>query len=386
MTHICFVAEGYPTADNPIFTFVRQLICAIADKGVHCSIIAPQSISKNIIRSKKKRPLFWQDKTAKGNLIDVYQPTYISFSNYKIGHYPITLKNFNAAVIKGYRNIKSKPDILYAHFWHCGIALSNISQKENIPLFVASGECEISVCRNYPQKYVNQLKQQVKGVICVSSKNYNESLGLKLADKNIMTIIPNAIDHNLFYKKDSSELRHSLNIKNDDFTIIFTGFFNDRKGAQRVALAISELKDKNIKSIFIGSGTVSPNCEGIVFCDKLPHSEIVNYLNAADVFVLPTKAEGCCNAIIEAMACGLPIISSNLDFNNEILNDKNSIRIDPENITEIANAILKLKDDKELRNSMVEESLKIAKNLNIDIRSQKVLDFINDKLEFDKYI
>ena len=81
-------------------------------------------------------------------------------------------------------------------------------------------------------------------------------------------------------------------------------------------------------------------------------------MNAADVFVLPTLAEGCCNAILEAMACGLPIISSNLPFNWDILNDKNSILIDPNNINQIADAIQRLRDSPKLRSEMSEEALK----------------------------
>ncbi len=67
---------------------------------------------------------------------------------------------------------------------------------------------------------------------------------------------------------------------------------------------------------------------------------IPNYICASDVFVLPTTAEGCCNAIIEAMGCGLPIVSSDRAFNYDILNEENSILVDPESVDEIDNAII----------------------------------------------
>ena len=94
-----------------------------------------------------------------------------------------------------------------------------------------------------------------------------------------------------------------------------------------------------MKSIFIGSGEQTPEIDGILFCGKLPHDQIVHYLNAADVFVLPTLAEGCSNAIIEAMACGLPIISSDLPFNDDILDAENSIRVNSLDVESIAEAI-----------------------------------------------
>lgn len=87
--------------------------------------------------------------------------------------------------------------------------------------------------------------------------------------------------------------------------------------------------------------TEKPDCEGILFMDGLPHHEIVYYLNCADVFVLPSLAEGCPNSVIEAMACGLPIISSNLPFNFDILSKEVAILINPRDVDEIANAIKK---------------------------------------------
>jgi glycosyltransferase involved in cell wall biosynthesis len=112
----------------------------------------------------------------------------------------------------------------------------------------------------------------------------------------------------------------------------------------------------------------------------LRHEAIPNYLNASDVFVLPTLREGCCNAIVEAMSCGLPIISSNLSFNLDVLDNTNSILIDPNDIDAIAVAIKKLRDDKELRRQMSEASLKKAKELNIYQRAKDIISFISLKM------
>ena len=58
--------------------------------------------------------------------------------------------------------------------------------------------------------------------------------------------------------------------------------------------------------------------------------------------------------VVEAMACGLPVISSNKEFNWDVLNDENSIMVAPMNVDELARAIATLRDDKRKRKAMAE--------------------------------
>ena len=76
------------------------------------------------------------------------------------------------------------------------------------------------------------------------------------------------------------------------------------------------------------------------------------------------------------MACGLPIISSNLPFNWDVLNDTNSIMVDPNNVKEIADAIRTLKDNPERRARMEESAVNTAATLTIAQRAHNIIQFI----------
>ncbi|OCZ49556.1 hypothetical protein A7D23_02985 [Dehalobacter sp. TeCB1] len=374
---------GYPTDDNPVFTFVDQLVCALADLGVKCSVISPQSITKSITRGVKLNPTVWSKKTKNNHIIDIYQPKFISFSEIKVFGFELgqVLYDFffERAVKKAYKTMKEKPKLLYGHFWNCGFVAAAIGCQEKLPVYVACGEGELIIRESFLRRK-RRLLECINGVISVSTENKAESIKLELADEEKIIVIPNAVDQSKFYKMDKNEARVSLGFSEDDFIIAYTGWFSQRKGSRRVSEAIKKLD--NVKSVFIGSEEDSPtpkytpDCEGILFCGRLPHQDIVKYLNCADVFVLPTLAEGCCNSIVEAMACGLPIISSDLPCNDDILDENNSIRIDPQSVDEIADAIRFLKDSPDKCHKMAEASLQLASQLTIDKRARKIFDYI----------
>lgn len=381
--NICLFSQEYPSENNPTFIFVQQLCIALANHGAKVSVIAPQSISKSIIRKKIIEPKYSVFFTEHGNTIEIYRPYIISLGNVKGILGKISKYIIFYAVNKTIKNLKNKPDICYGHFWHNAYVLFNAVSRNNIPLFVATGESEIKIHQYYPVKKLKEFSDYVLGVICVSTKNKYESIDLGLATEEKCIVLPNAVDLNLFCKKNKFELREKFSFSQNDFIVVFVGGFINRKGTKRISDALTYLSDKSIKSIFIGGGIrhpdSEPDCDGILFKGELPHEKIVDYLNCADVFVLPTLNEGSNNSIIEAMACGLPIISSNLPFNFDTLDPSYSILIDPLNVQEIAQAIRFLKENPDLRMIMGEKALVASGNFNIKVRASKILEFIRQK-------
>ena len=119
----------------------------------------------------------------------------------------------------------------------------------------------------------------------------------------------------------------------------------------------------------------------MVFCQALRHEEIPVFLSACDIFVLPTLSEGCCNAVIEAMACGLPVVSSDLPFNDDILDDTNAIRIDPNDVSAIREAVRSLRDSGSLRRRLTEGALKTTAKLTLAARAAGIRSFIEKTLD-----
>lgn len=386
--HIVFIASNYPSTLYPNKgTFVQQLVRGIARMGIKCSVINPVSIFDR--RHGRLTPKISIDSTINENSIKILKPHFLSFSSkpfFNLNTFYLTQIAFNKAVFRSLSYLDFPVDILYGHFiYPSGYSAVYFAKKMRLPSIVACGE---SVNSNNKklwsvepigyQKAINDFKQ-VSGIIAVSSllKEILQSK-LKIPEEKIK-VFPNGVDLNLFYSRNKYKMRKKHGLPLDKTIIVFIGHFENRKGPQRVLEAVKGLK--NIGIVFIGGGNIPLESENILFKGMLKHSLIPEMLSAGDFFVLPTLEEGSCNAIIEALACGLPVITSNGKFNDDIINDKVSITVNPLDICQIRNAIIKLMNDRELRNKMSLEAVKWARNFDIDIRVRNIVEWMNIIIE-----
>lgn len=380
---ITVIAGNYPAPGHVALVFVQQLVHAIIDMGVKVTVIAPQSIVHSIVHKKSLLPKHSKATTERGNIYDVYRPYTLSFGNHNL--FSTFTSHYNRHKIeKLLENINS--DVLYTHFWGSTALVYKYALKNNLPLFVAcgeSGDLFAYEMRRFSQKTKEKMSKVVTGIISVSAENKRKCIEYSLGKAENIEVLPNAIQADRFYRADASDMKKKLGINNDDFVIAFVGAFISRKGPDRVAKAIIKLNNPQIKVIFIGKpfdgNQYDFDCPGIIHKGPLDHNLLPQYLNCADAFVLPTQNEGCCNAIVEALAMGIPVISSEGAFNDDILNENNSIRINPNDVDAIAEAIKKLKDDPELRKKMSEYTLARHNEYSIDGRAKRILDFINRK-------
>ena len=370
--NILIITPDYPDKYKVHYPFVKQLVDEFARQGNNCYVIAPYSITKN-----KRR---YQEEEKVSENITIYRPNHLSFSNYRLGSFSPSLFFRQKAINRALKYLPIKPDVVYCHFWECALECYDYAKKNGLPLFVASGESSISTLLQN-KDVPSDMKDYLSGVICVSTKNKEECISLGLTSPENCFVKPNAVNNKIFRKLDKKECRSKLGVSEDDFVACFVGSFIERKGPNRVAEAIRSIPGKSVKSFFIGKGPQVPECNNMLYKGTLPHENIPTYLNASDVFVLPTLAEGCCNAIVEAMACGLPVISSNRSFNWDVLDNSNSIMIEPEDTKQIAEAIMDLRDNPKKRELLSKGSLETAKALTIEQRAKSILDFISQRIK-----
>ena len=185
--------------------------------------------------------------------------------------------------------------------------------------FSLSAESEMS----WPEKYYRQLCDEpnlANGWVAASTYTART-----LAESGVpiekIHVVPYGVDTSAFTKRTHAPK------SNQPFRILFIGSLIQRKGLSYLLDAVRELKSRDVKLFLCGRGTVDSDLIGsysdldIEVNIGLPRDELVQLAHSCDVFVLPSLIEGFAHVIVEAMACGLPIITTDHTCGPDILTE-----------------------------------------------------------------
>lgn len=371
---ILVISTNYPSVKHPSNgIFVYKLVQKFVDKGHEVTVISPVK--------------FW-DKFFKGSSYGlekawVIRPWIISFSAQNIlgfNTYKLTQWAQIKAVQRAVKKHNVQFELVYGHFLrNVFIGIDSLEQYQK-PFFVAVGEyagIDMTLAWLGRKKFMGYLSK-IKGFIAVSEQVKTKLLTLGVPEQKII-VAPNATDLSLFKKADKNACRLKHGIPLDKFVVLFTGNFIESKGPHRLLKAIEGLE--NVVAMFLGSGPLKLNSPQIVFKDRVSASLMPELYNCADTFVLPTQHEGSNNSIVEAMACGLPIISSDIPEVRSQCDPSFSILVNPMDIQAIREAIIRLRDDKSMRISMSENAVQWANKFDLNRRTERILAFIRDQLK-----
>jgi teichuronic acid biosynthesis glycosyltransferase TuaC len=143
------------------------------------------------------------------------------------------------------------------------------------------------------------------------------------------TVIPNAVDFNLFRPMDQKDARRELGLKMQGRYVLFAGRANDpRKRLDLIEEAMAMVR------------TEQPAAELLV-ASGVPQSRLPLYYSASDCLAMASIHEGSPNVIKEAMACNLPVVSTDVGDVREVIGSTPGCTVVPANVSAIARAIEK---------------------------------------------
>ncbi|OGW25945.1 MAG: hypothetical protein A2X59_12325 [Nitrospirae bacterium GWC2_42_7] len=183
--------------------------------------------------------------------------------------------------------------------------------------------------------------------------------------------IPNGVNTELFYPcsdKERKELKNNNKLLNKK-VLVYSGWLVEGKGLDTLLeafrLVVSE--NRETKLLLLGKGPLKDRlkdkADSLNISDKVCFkgnvTNVHEFLNSADIFVFPSFREGMPNSLLEAMACGLPVIASRIGGIVDIVEDnKSAILFDPGDVSGLASAIIKLLNNDEIRQALGAEARK----------------------------
>lgn len=215
-------------------------------------------------------------------------------------------------------------------------------------------------------------------------KKLLKSYGVK---RNIV-VLPTGIDTKMFRKANKKrELRNKLGISSKTKILLFVARMEIEKNPLFLIKTFKEIlkKRKNIVLLMIGEGGYLKKLKqetkkmkldkGVIFLGKIKHEEIPFYYQGSDIFVFSSLTETQGITILEAEACGLPVVALYDEiFLKEIKNNKNGFLVKKRDPKVFARYILRILENKYLYKKFSNASCKIAKSFSEKKQTKKLLD------------
>jgi glycosyltransferase involved in cell wall biosynthesis len=209
-------------------------------------------------------------------------------------------------------------DILDAHYFYPdGVAAALIAQRLGKPLVITARGSDINLVPRYrlPRRMILWAAARAAAIIAVCQALKDELVKLG-ADANKITVLRNGVDLELFRPEDPSEQRERLGLTRT--TLLSVGHLIERKGHHLAIQALPELGDVDL--LIVGQGRERARLQELArslgvqsrvrFLGVVPQEELRHYYSAADVLVLASSREGWANVLLEAMACGTPVVAT----------------------------------------------------------------------------
>jgi glycosyltransferase involved in cell wall biosynthesis len=232
------------------------------------------------------------------------------------------------------------------------------------------------------KKYKSSL---VNSIVCISNEIKRVMLECGISEDKLK-VIHSGININKFSNdKPEPRLKQEINIPDNEIVIGTIAALEGHKDYPNLLNAAKKVLEKRNNVTFVAVGEGKKRDELIELHKELDlgkkfkfvgyQSNVSKYLFLFDVFVLASKTEGLGTSILDAQSIGLPVVATNVGGIPEaVQNNYNGILVEAQNANELAEAIIKLVDNKELRKQLGLKGRESVKNFDTQLTTEKYLE------------
>jgi glycosyltransferase involved in cell wall biosynthesis len=339
---VLFITAWYPTKELPFNgIFIREHAKAVR---LYDDVVVIHSVGLD-----RQLTTAWQLVQETDEALTDRIPTY--HLSYRPSLVPKTsILIFLAAALGAYRRLAAagfRPDIIHANIHDVSLVSVLLGKLYRVPV-VASEHSTAFMMKRMSRRdawnarlafgWANAVLPDAQALRCAI-----EQYGIRAH----FQVVPNVVDTHLFGPPSSP---HRLNEVKRLLTVCFLDPLH-KKGIPFLLRALAQLRQKrnDWHLDIVGDGPAREEYEHlavdlgisdfVTFCGAKPKSQVAEYMRQADLFILPSLWENMPSVIIEAMACGLPIVSTTAGDIREIVDDEIGIVVPPGDTAQLLSAI-----------------------------------------------
>jgi len=324
-----WLTAGYPWAGDPVGSiFFQTQAQALARLGVSVAVVAPTPVVPWPLARLKTRWMLYSEvpRVMRDGNVLVVRPRYLNIPGEPSWALPD--RSVAEAAWRSRRNWKGA-SVIHGHYAITGLAAWRVARRTGLPFFLTFHGDDMNT---WPDEHPDRradLRAAVsaaRGVFAVS-----QALADRVHDVTGVSAIPLPLgcDHAWIQQASlpRAEARRRLGLPEEPLIVLFVGYLQRQKGVRELAAAILDLGNPFL-GVFVGDGpergygAEDPRAAGrLLYQGSRSHEDVIRFMSAADVLVLPSYGEGLPTVLVEAGSMGLPVVASAVGGIPELLGE-----------------------------------------------------------------
>ena len=360
---VCMLTTAFPRFRGDLFgTFVFELARELVRQGVSVHVVAPHDHRRplreildgvRVTRFRYMIPSSWQRLAYGGGI-----PTNLKRSWWARLQVPLFVLSFWWHAFRAASSCR----LFHCHWTVSALVARFARLGRSRPVVLSVRGSDLTLFRTGVPGAIGRAIYSWTDFIMPVSADLNRTLLSEGVSPAKLEIVSNGVDGR-FNPSNRNQARRKLGLDVDRKIVLYVGLLVPVKGLRVLFDALEVLEDPRLLCVLVGDGQlrdelsaraeVTPLSGRVFFAGARSSEDIPVWMNACDLLVLPSLSEGRPNVVLEAQACGLPVIATRVGGTPELIEDGvDGILVEAGDSCALAESIKQLCDEEGLKNEL----------------------------------